>query len=77
MIKLSPDPNQRNSFKISSTSFYNSVHMSKVQESQKALFLQGGGSLGAYEAVVYQALYERIPKGTKWDKNWTCFRYRS
>lgn len=36
--------------------------MSKLQESQRALVLQGGGSLGAYEAGVYQALYERLTK---------------
>jgi predicted acylesterase/phospholipase RssA len=36
--------------------------MCKLQESQRVLFLQGGGSLGAYEAVVYQASYERITK---------------
>jgi NTE family protein len=34
-------------------------------DSQRALVLQGGGSLGAYEAGVYQALYEKI---TKMDK---------
>jgi len=39
--------------------------MSKLQESQGALFLQGGGSLGAYEAVVCQASYERITKKTE------------
>jgi hypothetical protein len=27
-----------------------------------ALVLQGGGSLGAYEAGAYQAIYERITK---------------
>jgi NTE family protein len=36
--------------------------MSKLQDSQRALVLQGGGSLGAYEAGAYQALYERITK---------------
>ncbi|MGB6672243.1 MAG: patatin-like phospholipase family protein, partial [Candidatus Nitrosopolaris sp.] len=36
--------------------------MRKVQDSQRALVLQGGGSLGAYEAGAYQALYERITK---------------
>ena len=40
----------------------NSVHMGKFQDNQRALVLQGGGSLGAYEAGVYQALYERITK---------------
>jgi NTE family protein len=34
-------------------------------DSQRALVLQGGGSLGAYEAGAYQALYEKI---TKMDK---------
>ena len=36
--------------------------MGKLQDSQRALVLQGGGSLGAYEAGVYQALYERVTK---------------
>jgi NTE family protein len=36
--------------------------MGKPQDSQRALVLQGGGSLGAYEAGAYQALYERISK---------------
>jgi predicted acylesterase/phospholipase RssA len=39
--------------------------MNKLQESQRALVLQGGGSLGAYEAGVYQALYERLTKRDK------------
>jgi NTE family protein len=34
-------------------------------DSQRALVLQGGGSLGAYEAGAYQALYEKF---TKMDK---------
>jgi len=34
--------------------------MTKVPDGQRALVLQGGGSLGAYEAGAYQALYERI-----------------
>ena len=34
--------------------------MGKIPDTQRALVLQGGGSLGAYEAGVYQALYERI-----------------
>ena len=34
--------------------------MGKLQDTQRALVLQGGGSLGAYEAGAYQALYERI-----------------
>ena len=36
--------------------------MGKIPDSQRALVLQGGGSLGAYEAGAYQALYERITK---------------
>jgi NTE family protein len=36
--------------------------MGKVHDDQRALVLQGGGSLGAYEAGVYQAIYERITK---------------
>lgn len=36
--------------------------MGKLQDSQRALVLQGGGSLGAYEAGVYQALFERVTK---------------
>ena len=48
-MKNSPDPSHKNSFKILLTSFSNSVHMSKLQENQRALVLQGGGSLGVYE----------------------------
>ena len=47
------------------TSFPNSVRMGKIPDSQRALVLQGGGSLGAYEAGAYQALYERITKKDK------------
>ena len=36
--------------------------MTKVPDGQRALVLQGGGSLGAYEAGAYQAIYERITK---------------
>ncbi|MGC2307628.1 MAG: patatin-like phospholipase family protein [Nitrososphaeraceae archaeon] len=36
--------------------------MGKLQDSQRALVFQGGGSLGAYEAGAYQALYERVIK---------------
>jgi NTE family protein len=32
---------------------------------QRVLILQGGGSLGAYEAGVYQALYEMVTKSDK------------
>ena len=43
-------------------SFLSSVHMKSVQGTPRTLVLQGGGSLGAYEAGVYQALYERLTK---------------
>ena len=43
----------------------NSVHMGKLQDTQRALVLQGGGSLGAYEAGAYQALYESITKADR------------
>lgn len=36
--------------------------MRKVPDGQRALVLQGGGSLGAYEAGVYQSIYERFSK---------------
>jgi NTE family protein len=36
--------------------------MAKLKDSQRALVLQGGGSLGAYEAGAYQAVYESITK---------------
>ena len=36
--------------------------MGKFEDNQRALVLQGGGSLGAYEAGAYQALYEKINK---------------
>jgi predicted acylesterase/phospholipase RssA len=36
-----------------------------IPDSQRALVLQGGGSLGAYEAGAYQTIYEKI---TKMDK---------
>ena len=39
--------------------------MGKLQDTQRALVLQGGGSLGAYEAGAYQALYERITKADR------------
>jgi hypothetical protein len=49
------------------SSKYNNIlidpdHMTKVLDGQRALVLQGGGSLGAYEAGAYQALHERISK---------------
>jgi len=49
-------------FKTILTSFSNSGHMAKLQDSQRALVLQGGGSLGAYEAGAYRAIYERVTK---------------
>ena len=39
--------------------------MGKGQDSQRALVLQGGGSLGAYEAGAYQALYEKVTKSDR------------
>ena len=36
--------------------------MGKLPDSQRVLVLQGGGSLGAYEAGSYQAVYESITK---------------
>ena len=36
--------------------------MGKFQDNQRALVLQGGGSLGAYGAGAYQALFEKITK---------------
>lgn len=39
--------------------------MKKVPDTQRALVLQGGGSLGAYEAGAYQALYERLTKADR------------
>jgi predicted acylesterase/phospholipase RssA len=34
----------------------------KIPEKARALVLQGGGSLGAYEAGAYRAMYERLSK---------------
>ena len=39
--------------------------MGKFQDNQRALVLQGGGSLGAYEAGAYQALYEKVTKADR------------
>jgi len=39
-----------------------SDNIRKVPDGQRALVLQGGGSLGAYEAGAYQAIYERFSK---------------
>lgn len=36
-----------------------------VPNFQRVLILQGGGSLGAYEAGVYQAFYENVTKQDK------------
>lgn len=33
-----------------------------IPEKERALVLQGGGSLGAYEAGAYKALYESLSK---------------
>ena len=35
---------------------------------QRALVLQGGGALGAYQAGVFKSLYEKI-KGNQFDNN--------
>lgn len=34
-----------------------------IPEKERALVLQGGGSLGAYGAGVYSALYESLQNG--------------
>jgi predicted acylesterase/phospholipase RssA len=39
--------------------------MEQVPNFQRVLVLQGGGSLGAYEAGAYQAMYEMITKQDK------------
>ena len=39
--------------------------MEQVPDFQRVLVLQGGGSLGAYEAGAYQALYEFVTKRDK------------
>ena len=36
--------------------------MEQVPNFQRVLVLQGGGSLGAYEAGAYQAMYEMVTK---------------
>src|SRR3712207_8841458 len=36
-----------------------------IPAKERALVLQGGGSLGAYEAGAYKALYERLSEGDK------------
>ena len=45
---------------------YNTIKMEK-KATHRALVLQGGGSLGAYEAGVYRALYSWIKKDIKDD----------
>ena len=37
----------------------------KIPAKERALVLQGGGSLGAYEAGAYKALYEWLSKKDK------------
>jgi NTE family protein len=39
--------------------------MEQVPDFQRVLVLQGGGSLGAYEAGAYQAIYELVTKRDK------------
>src|SRR5215475_5806618 len=39
--------------------------MERVPDFQRVLVLRGGGSLGAYEAGVYQALYESVARRDK------------
>ena len=36
-----------------------------IPEKQRALVFQGGGSLGAYEAGVFRALYEKMTEKDK------------
>jgi predicted acylesterase/phospholipase RssA len=36
------------------------IHKGKKSRPQRALVLQGGGALGAYEAGAFKALYESI-----------------
>jgi predicted acylesterase/phospholipase RssA len=47
---------------------YNTITMAK-KDTHRALVLQGGGSLGAYEAGVYRALYYWIKKDIQDDEN--------
>jgi patatin-like phospholipase/acyl hydrolase len=42
---------------------------SSLTPSQRVLVLQGGGSLGAYEAGVYKVLYKHISKQIGKDEN--------
>ena len=41
------------------------LNNSEIPEKERALVLQGGGSLGAYEAGAYEALYGGSRKKTK------------
>ena len=50
--------------------------VSKNIPSQRALVLQGGGSIGAYEAGVFNVLYYWIRKDLQ-DKNEKYIRYNS
>ena len=42
-----------------------SSRITNIPASERALVLQGGGSLGAYEAGAYKALYEWLFEGSK------------
>jgi NTE family protein len=42
-----------------------SSRTTNIPASERALVLQGGGSLGAYEAGAYKALYEWLSKKDK------------
>jgi hypothetical protein len=39
-----------------------------IPEKERAIVLQGGGSLGAYEAGAYRALYESLKKTLLYEK---------
>jgi predicted acylesterase/phospholipase RssA len=41
------------------------MNSSDIPKKERALVLQGGGSLGAYEAGAYKALYEALSKKDK------------
>jgi len=44
------------------------MSQNKVPKTQRALVFQGGGALGAYDAGVFQALYEKIGQKVGFDK---------
>ena len=44
------------------------LNKQSVPQVQRALVLQGGGALGAYQAGVFKSLYEKI-KGSPVDSN--------